>query len=246
MNDQKIFITSDWHFNHKNTIIGQSKWDKAKPFRKFDSVAHMNTTLIDRINERVRSKDILWCLGDVNFGRGVDLINIISRINCNNINLIYGNHDSSLKKGKAFKNLFTTVQDYKSIKYNGQRIVMFHYALITWNAMAKGSIQLYGHSHGNLPDTGRRQMDVGVDTNDYYPYSLDEVVEKMNARPIGVAGDHHDPDTLDKGVLTQAQIIEKISNMTDDEKRAKIREMQEQLGIKLLNDTIPGIWGSDE
>lgn len=200
MNDQKIFVTSDWHFDHANTIKGISRWDRCKAFREFDSVEHMNDTIINRINERVRSKDILWCLGDVSFGSLKRLPDFISRINCNNINLIYGNHDSGLRKGRLYKQLFTTAQDYKSIHYRDLRIVMFHYPIISWNSIAKGAIQLYGHCHGNLPDTGRRQMDVGVDTNDYYPYSLDEIVDMMLKREIKCPDDHHQPSTISNGM----------------------------------------------
>ena len=116
----------------------------------------------------------------------------MSRINCNNINLIYGNHDSALKKGNLYKTLFATHQSYKSFKYKDNRIVLFHYPIISWNGISKGAIQLYGHRHGNLPDTGRIKMDVGVDTNNYYPYSLDEIIKRMIKRNVKTAGDHHD------------------------------------------------------
>ncbi|MHA1402035.1 MAG: hypothetical protein ACTSQE_16930 [Candidatus Heimdallarchaeaceae archaeon] len=41
---------------------------------------------------------------------------------------------------------------------------------------------IVGNSHGNLPPIGK-SWDVGVDNNQYYPISLDEIVEIMKKRP---------------------------------------------------------------
>lgn len=41
----------------------------------------------------------------------------------------------------------------------------------------------YGHSHGALNDEPTaKSMDVGVDTNNYYPYSIQEFAEKIQAK----------------------------------------------------------------
>jgi hypothetical protein len=42
-----------------------------------------------------------------------------------------------------------------------------------------GKPVIVGNSHGNLPGVGR-QMDVGVDTNNFYPYSLDDIVTRLS------------------------------------------------------------------
>ena len=47
-----------------------------------------------------------------------------------------------------------------------------------WNASHRGSIHLFGHSHGNLPDHGK-SMDVSADTNNFYPYSIDDIIKKF-------------------------------------------------------------------
>jgi calcineurin-like phosphoesterase family protein len=191
MNGQEIFVTSDLHLDHKNLIDGLSDWDDNKAPRYFDSVEHMNSTIIDRINETVRSKDILYIQGDVAMGAANRLPKHISRIRCNNINLIYGNHDKMIRRSGKLRSLFTSVQDYKVIRIDGQKIVMSHFPFITWDGIHRGSIQLYGHCHGNLSDTGKRQMDIGVDTNNYYPYRLSKVIETLNRRSVICADDHH-------------------------------------------------------
>ena len=63
-----------------------------------------------------------------------------------------------------------------------QAIVLCHYCMRVWPKSHYGSWQLFGHSHGGLPGVGK-QMDVGVDTNSYYPYSLGEIKEIMKDKP---------------------------------------------------------------
>lgn len=71
--------------------------------------------------------------------------------------------------------------------------MLSHYAMRVWNKSHHQSIHLYGHSHGTLPGFGR-SMDVGVDTNNLYPYHLDEIIDRMkNVRTPVV--DHHTKDT---------------------------------------------------
>jgi calcineurin-like phosphoesterase family protein len=78
--------------------------------------------------------------------------------------------------------LFQSVNPgYKEIFEYGRLIVMSHYAMETWHDMRKGTIHLHGHSHGKLK-TKTRRLDVGVDTHDFRPWSLDEVFTKMKLK----------------------------------------------------------------
>ena len=54
------------------------------------------------------------------------------------------------------------------------------------------SLHCYAHSHGRLQPYGR-SMDMGVDTNGFRPYRIEEVVERLKAVSIetpdaGIAG----------------------------------------------------------
>jgi calcineurin-like phosphoesterase family protein len=56
-----------------------------------------------------------------------------------------------------------------------------------WNKYHKGSWHLYGHCHNNLKDDEwwtkskrRRTMDVGVDTNEFRPYSFEDLKRTMD------------------------------------------------------------------
>lgn len=66
---------------------------------------------------------------------------------------------------------------------NGVHFALVHYPMFSWPKKNSGSIQLYGHIHAreeyNLQNrvNGIRKYDVGVDTNNYYPVSVKQIVE---------------------------------------------------------------------
>jgi len=52
-----------------------------------------------------------------------------------------------------------------------------------WPNHSRGAWQLYGHSHGNLPDDPiSLSMDVGVDTHDFRPWQFDEIQAVMKVK----------------------------------------------------------------
>lgn len=104
---QKVFFTSDTHYNHANICSATTKWDLSKGesnFRQFESLEMMNKTLIHTINEVIGEDDILFHLGDWSFG-GIDKIwEFRKQIKCKNIHLINGNHDHHIINDKILPN----------------------------------------------------------------------------------------------------------------------------------------------
>jgi calcineurin-like phosphoesterase family protein len=146
--------------------------------------------MFDRINETVGVDDTLYILGDFCF-RSKKPIEYRSRIVCQDVHLIFGNHD----KRNDFKNDlqgFSSVQDVKEIIYCNQRIYLSHYAARVWPASHKGSWMCYGHSHGKLDSedkhSTRKTIDVGVDNTINYdklfgePWSFKELQKLFNKR----------------------------------------------------------------
>lgn len=87
--DQKVYFTSDTHFNHNRSFIYES--------RGYTDVQSYTTAVIDKINERVRATDILFHLGDFSLNTERDGLNeLLSRLVCQNIYYIWGNHNSPL------------------------------------------------------------------------------------------------------------------------------------------------------
>lgn len=166
------FFTSDTHFGH-DSIIKLAK-------RPFVSVEEMNETIIQRWNARVKPGDLVYHLGDFALKQTREqTLQTKARLH-GNIYLIEGNHEDNAQK---IKHQFAFMGSYKTVVVEGQKIVLFHYPIRSWDGIFKGVWHLYGHVHGLLPDFGR-SMDVGVDVHNFYPLSFDEVKEKMDAKPL--------------------------------------------------------------
>ena len=90
---------------------------------------------------------------------------------------IFGNHDKHLRKEK-FLQYFEWMKEYAEISIDGKHSILFHYPIFSWNKMHYGSYQFYGHTHGQIPHIYHgRSMDVGVDTNNCYPYNIRKIFE---------------------------------------------------------------------
>ena len=180
-----MFFTADPHFGHK-FVAGE---------RGFESTEEMDEVIIENWNSKIGKHDLVYILGDLSFRGPNDTLSILYRLN-GRLHLVRGNHDSSkgLRKRRwdPVWEHFQWVKDYHEIRDGSRIIVLHHYAYRVWNQHHRGAWNLHGHSHGNLWHTGRRQMDVGLDTNNLFPYSLDEVEEFMVGKPIMVV-DHHKP-----------------------------------------------------
>lgn len=168
----RTFFTGDTHFNHNNIIKLAN--------RPFTTIEEMNEVIIANWNMAVRDEDVVYHLGDFCFGKPLELI---ERLN-GYIKIVPGNHDKEIQKTGVElmmhrKFIFEKILEIE-VEVNGakQLIVLCHYAMRSWNKSHYGSWHLYGHHHGNLPPHGL-SFDVGVDTNNFHPYSLEDIADKM-------------------------------------------------------------------
>lgn len=135
----------------------------------------MDQTMITRWNRVVKPDDDVYHLGDVGwFGSKRNASIFLSRLN-GRIHLIAGNHDDS-----HVLNLdrFESVQDYRVLRTDKHKIVLFHYPIWEWHHAHKGAWHLYGHVHGNPTPMMGKCWDVSVDNNDFTPVSYDQLLEK--------------------------------------------------------------------
>ena len=65
---QKLWFTSDTHYNHSNICSSTTQWIDPITCREFKSLEKMNAILVDNINKKVGQDDILFHLGDWSFG----------------------------------------------------------------------------------------------------------------------------------------------------------------------------------
>lgn len=179
------YFTSDPHFFHENVI----RYCK-RPFR---DAQHMNESLIANWNARVTPSDDIFCLGDFGMADREDMQRLFDRLQGRK-HLVAGNHDKTARKLRGWQ----WVKDYHELRINRQRVILFHYAMRVWRSSHKGSIALYGHSHGSMPGNSQ-SLDVGVDCWDYRPVTLEEIQARMAKLPkytgyaqMAGGGDHHE------------------------------------------------------
>lgn len=189
------WFSSDFHLGHHN-IAGPSVSNWSGGYRDFESVHEMNKTIIQTINKYVAEDDELYFLGDFCFGGHKKTPYYRYQINCLNIYVCRGNHDKHIDK---YSQCFVDIQDRMIVPYrDGITFLCDHYAHRVWEGSHKGTLHLFGHSHGSLPDYGR-SMDVGIDvayrlTGEYRPFSAEELVKRLQSRPIEFP-DHHTQST---------------------------------------------------
>ena len=164
------YYTSDLHFNHKLML------EK----RPFETLEEHDTTIIDNINNTCLAGDVLYVLGDFAFVNRVEDVDFFVKRIKPQVHMIWGNHDHR----RIRKYPFAWSGYYKEVKGT----VLFHYPIQSWNRTHYGSMHLHGHAHGSLPQENIRRMDVGVDTNNFFPYSEEEITTILEPRPFGA---HH-------------------------------------------------------
>lgn len=205
--DQNIHFISDLHYNHDRDFI----W--GAPGRKYKNVTDMNQDIIHQWNAYVSPNDIVFHLGDIIFNDydGLNLLKLFNRLNFKRLYCLFGNHVSGekhiyreLMKDKGLDNceLFPVDLDItqnKKVTYlgyhveihvNGQKIILNHYPIDSWNGQRKGAYMVHGHCHCNLYDTNMKRIDVGWDYMNR-PVSFKDLQKIMETKTRLTAGDHH-------------------------------------------------------
>lgn len=192
----KLYFTSDSHFNHPNII--------RYCHRPYETGAEMMKDLIEKWNSVVPEDGIVVHCGDFIMAPGADskeYARIGKKLN-GTIYLLRGNHDrinlgertlSSFNKnyipieGEPVKFI---VNDMMRINVDGVAIFAQHYPCLSFN----GDYQVFGHIHtesdGLCHGTDscindvlkKNQYDVGVDQNGFRPISYWELCDKFLER----------------------------------------------------------------
>ena len=193
VDEPKLFIVSDTHWNHTNIIKFCD--------RPFKTVEEMNEELIKRWNSVVGPQDAVLHLGDVGFNYS-SLFDIIPRLNGTSKMLIRGNHDWNQERMNAVG--FVTLTSFKDEVYkmpHGDHILICAHRprdLPTWdvenrNTWGARNIVLCGHEHNNAPvfikwvrdkgDTARPVMALNMSCEwwDYTPVESTVVIATYQA-----------------------------------------------------------------
>jgi len=181
----KIWITSDWHFNHDREFIWHA--------RGFDSVEAMNETVVERHNAVVAPDDDVYVLGDLCLGGAVPGITaknqeLIERMN-GRLHIILGNHDTPARAEmyRMCKNVVSVL--YADVlHYRGYHFYMSHFPTLTANlekeSLKQCTICLYGHTHQkkNFYEDMPFMYHVGADSHACTPVLLDDAIEEMKQK----------------------------------------------------------------
>ena len=175
-----IYLTADTHFGHTNIIRHCN--------RPFASAEEMDAALIQNWNATVKSKDEIYILGDFTMRPAADAHKYLSKLNGRKY-YIRGNHDRFLESFEPYEKDFVWIKDYHRLIYEGQRIILFHYPILEWDQLHRGSVHCYGHVHNNKVSAERmavlndnRAFNVGVDVNDYRPVSIKEILNHIETK----------------------------------------------------------------
>ncbi len=167
--EQKIYVTSDWHLNHKQEFVWKS--------RGHNSIEEHNKSIFKITNEIVRENDILFNLGDFTLNSSVgEFEGFLSQIKCQNVYMLWGNHPNKhykeiyrpLIKGILGENYTDNSElypiRYRNIVYighyaevilNKQMFVLSHFPFMIWHHNQQ-SVCLTGHSHSSCPKTNSK------------------------------------------------------------------------------------------
>ena len=157
----RTFFTADTHFGHAGA--------RALYRRPFATVAEVDAAMEQRWNEAVGPNDEIWHLGDFAI-RHPDPGGLLDALHGRK-HLVTGNNDPD---GVRALPGWASVQPYMELGVDGVPLVLCHYAFRTWRGMAKGALNLHGHSHGRLRPQAW-QTDVGVDVWGFRPVTLQEL-----------------------------------------------------------------------
>jgi len=175
-----IFFTADEHYFHTSKNGGIIEYSN----RPFGNIEDMHESLIANHNEVVKENDTVIHAGDFSIKNLNGTIEIIKRLNGKHI-FLKGSHDKLIKKiSKRYPDLFEYIDCpiYELILHNKYHVVICHYYMRTWPRSHYNSWHLFAHSHCRLEAIGKSH-DIGVDCNNYYPLSEDQVIDIMNRRP---------------------------------------------------------------
>jgi len=171
---RKLFLTSDEHYHHKNILRYQK--------RPFKTTAEMDQALISNHNSVVKNDDVVIHVGDFSFGKAKDFKETVAKLNGKHF-FMDGSHDHSLRDffkspetyGGTNDKIFILPKLFE-FTFNGQKIVLCHYALLKWWASHYGTYHFFGHSHGKSPHLLPNTRDIGVDTTNFFPITIEEAI----------------------------------------------------------------------
>lgn len=181
-----LWFTADLHFGREEMI----QKDYMPRYKKWDTVAQMDETIIDNWNKLIDKQDNVFILGDFsNYEDKEKNIRLWRRLNGKKV-LILGNHDTPSRLDIRHFPIGSVCLPSCSTIYSGAwELFLTHYPVLDWknqfiwnnNKATPNAIQLYGHVHDKkIPELDNlRAYNVSLDNNDLKPVSLEQILNKL-------------------------------------------------------------------
>lgn len=173
---QNIWFTSDLHFGHNRDFLYSP--------RGFNDIETHDSAIIENINEIVKEDDTLYILGDLMLNDNEYGMDCLNEINCKDIYIILGNHDTSVRA-----ELYAYLPNVKILgcaapfKYKKWNFMLSHYPMNTANldddrAPYLKVWNLCGHSHTKEKiDPITNSIHCELDAWNNYPVSIEQIRE---------------------------------------------------------------------
>lgn len=160
-----IYAASDWHLGHANML--NFKREDGSPLRDFTNLDEMNSYIIQKHNEVVKTQDHFYMLGDVAMKR--EHIALVAKLNGHK-RLVRGNHD--IYRTKEYLPYFDEIYGIRVL--DG---MIFTHIPIHPESLGRFKANVHGHIHANKSPNGP-YINVSVEAIDYTPVSLEELKAK--------------------------------------------------------------------
>ena len=182
------FFVSDTHFFHSNIILHCKRpWfipedvdEEGFWINKQVSevrAEEMNEELIQNWNSVVKPGDNVLHCGDFAWTTSYPQTKRLLKQLNGQIHLCIGNHDS---KYVYRCEGFASIKQIQEIKVDGLRIVGCHYPMMAWNQSHSGTLHVYGHTHGTMPEPMHiRAVETSVDCQNFTPISVNQLIKQM-------------------------------------------------------------------
>jgi len=166
------YFTADFHISHFNIMEYCD--------RPFTTIEEHDAVITENMYSVLKEGDELYLLGDISFQREKvrEFLDGVRERGAK-CYVVWGNHDWKCKgvisecAESMHKNLVEVI--------DGVNVVMSHRRIYDKSEYAEGSYFLHGHAHGKAEWSGC-ELDVGVDTNNFKPYSWVEIRQIMDDR----------------------------------------------------------------
>ena len=175
-----IYYISDLHLGHDKLIEYLPKTRG-----HFANADEMNSIIISRWNSTVKHEDIVYFLGDFSVGAPPEKIPGMVASLYGQKHMILGNHDMNKLEWHELAP-WVSIQHELYIEDNGRKVWLNHFpygpkwdkrGLIRPEPTQPFDIALAGHSHDKYFLNTAGSINVGVDLLDFYPKTLNELLE---------------------------------------------------------------------